>query len=167
LIVGEYFSLSRAQLDHMRELSRWHELQANPPKPPQRPTVPSDGPGQPQMAPNPGASHLPPPDRSPWPPVKPIEAANVSAGVEVGSSVFKAGSNWSKRGAAQGFLRWILANGEVKATEIFQRGQEAGISPKAIRKAQKVCGIRPIQRRRMWWWSMPPPRTGQVTGYKT
>jgi len=30
MIVGEYYSLSRAQLEHMRLLSRWHEQQANP-----------------------------------------------------------------------------------------------------------------------------------------
>jgi hypothetical protein len=85
-------------------------------------------------------------------------ARPVSAAVESKEAVFKPGPNWSKRGVAQGFLRWILANGEVAATDIFRRGKEAGISPKALRKAQKVCGIRPVQRRRAWWWSMPPPR---------
>jgi hypothetical protein len=99
------------------------------------------------------ASNLSPPAR---PPINPIE--RLGGPVELKAVVFKPGPNWSKRGVAQGFLRWILAHGEVAATEIFRRGREAGISAKALRKAQKVCGIRPVQRRRVWWWSMPPPR---------
>jgi hypothetical protein len=108
------------------------------------------------------ASNLLPPERSP---IKPIERPAGPA--ELKGAFFKPGPNWSERGVAQGFLRWILANGAVAATEIFRRGQEAGLSPKALRKAQKVCGIKPVQRRRVWWWSMPPPRTSQVTANKT
>jgi hypothetical protein len=112
------------------------------------------------------ASNPPRPER---PHVESMEraAGPASAAVESGEPVFKPGPNWSKRGVAQGFLRWILAHGEVAATEIFRRGREAGISAKALRKAQKVCGIRPVQRRRAWWWSMPPPRRGQMTCNKT
>jgi hypothetical protein len=131
-----------------------------PPAPPQLlvPPVLAGSPeaaGEPQSAENVLAdtSNLSPPER---PHVKPIE--RFAGPVELKEVVFKPGPNWSKRGAAQGFLRWILANGEVAATEIFRRGKDAGISPKALKKAQKVCGIRPVQRRRSWWWSMPPPR---------
>jgi hypothetical protein len=130
------------------------------PAPPQ-PLAPPVPAGSPEVAVNPqaaekalaDASNPPRPER---PPVKPIE--RLAGPVELKEAVFKPGPNWSKRGVAQGFLRWILANGEVAATEIFRRGREAGISAKALRKAQKVCGIRPVQHRRAWWWSMPPPR---------
>jgi hypothetical protein len=131
------------------------------PAQPLAPPVPAGSPeaaGEPQTAEKglTDASNLSSPDR---PPINPIE--RLEGPVELKEVVFKPGPNWSKRGAAQGFLRWILANGEVAATEIFRRGREAGISAKALRKAQKVCGIRPVQRRRAWWWSMPPPRRGR------
>jgi hypothetical protein len=60
------------------------------------------------------------------PAVKPIE--RLAAPVELKEVVFKPGPNWSKRGAAQGFLRWILANGAVAATEIrcFGGGRRRG-----------------------------------------
>jgi hypothetical protein len=124
-----------------------------PPEP--APVRPPEAAGEPQTAEKglTNASNLSPPAR---PPINPIE--RLGGPVELKAVVFKPGPNWSKRGVAQGFLRWILAHGEVAATEIFRRGREAGISAKALRKAQKVCGIRPVQRRRVWWWSMPPPR---------
>jgi hypothetical protein len=83
--------------------------------------------GEPQSAENglPDASNLSPPER---PAVKPIE--RLGGPVELKEPVFKPGPNWSKRGVAQGFLRWILANGEVAGTEIFRRGEEAGITEK-------------------------------------
>jgi hypothetical protein len=60
------------------------------------------------------------------PAVKPIE--RLAAPVELKEVVFTPGPNWSKRGAAQAFLRWILANGAVAATEIrcFGGGRRRG-----------------------------------------
>jgi hypothetical protein len=123
-----------------------------------RPCVPKVV-GSPEVAVAPQAAESGP-TRPERPQVESMErtAGPISAAVESGEAVFNPGPNWSRRGVAQGFLRWILAYGEVAATEIFRRGKEAGISPKALRKAQKVSGIRPVQRRRAWWWSMPPPR---------
>jgi hypothetical protein len=167
---GEEQPLSRAQLAHMRaqsdaylaahpELTGPYRVPLLEPLVPPVPAGPPEAAGEPQAAEKglTDASNLSPPER---PAVKPIVrlAGPASAAVESAEPVFKPGPSWSKRGVAQGFLRWILANGEVAATEIFRRGREAGISPKALRKAQKVCGIRPVQRRRAWWWSMPPPR---------
>jgi hypothetical protein len=170
---GEEQPLSRAQLAHMRVQS--DAVLATKPEPPGSPyyvppVVPKVPAGPPEVAVNPQAAEKGLPDASNLslperPPVKPIEC--LGGPVDLKEAVFKPGPNWSKRGAAQGFLRWILANGEVAATEIFRRGREAGISAKALRKAQKVCGIRPVQRRRAWWWSMPPPRSSQMTCNKT
>jgi hypothetical protein len=134
------------------ERCRLAELNARPPKAPAGSLEVTKAPpvekGSPDTS-RPERPHVESVERAAWP---------ISAAVESGEAVFKPGPNWSKRGIAQGFLRWILANGEVAATEIFRRGRQAGISAKALRKAKKVCGIRPVQRRRAWWWSMPPPR---------
>jgi hypothetical protein len=74
------------------------------------------------------------------------------------------GSETPERSEAVEFLRAILSNGPLPATEIEAEAKGAGISMRTVRRAQKGLGIKPYRKAESgdglgksgrWYWSLP------------
>jgi hypothetical protein len=56
------------------------------------------------------------------------------------------------------WLRELLSDGPMAASEILSRAAMKGISEKQLRAARESLCIKPTQKSRAWWWSLPDPR---------
>ncbi len=59
---------------------------------------------------------------------------------------------------AKGFLQGLLADGAIRAKQVYAEGRDAGYSERTIRRAQKALGIEAAKDglKGPWSWSMPP-----------
>jgi putative DNA primase/helicase len=61
----------------------------------------------------------------------------------------------SPRVQAETFLRHVLADGPMKATEVFSLAEDEGISDKTLRRAKSDLGVNVFRAENVWWWELP------------
>jgi len=60
------------------------------------------------------------------------------------------------------FLRDVLADGPLAATEVFQRGKDEGHAEKTIKRAKGSLGVRSVKATGRWVWEIPPQDPGPL-----
>jgi hypothetical protein len=69
---------------------------------------------------------------------------------------------------ARDFLQAELSRGAVKASSLYDRGRQAGVAERTLRRAGNVMGIVMFREGQAWWWGLahqdkkPDPRTEGV-----
>jgi hypothetical protein len=61
------------------------------------------------------------------------------------------------------FLKYLLFNGPVQVSEVFNEGKQSGLSIKALRTARNKLSVKSYKKefKGCWWWALPKDEGAQ------
>lgn len=93
------------------------------------------------------------------------EAGAVDVDIETALAGPEPSAERSERDEAKDFLREVLADGPVAATEVKRQAKAAGIAERTLFRARAELGVKPEKTgfREGWMWSLPPKDAKDAT----